>query len=401
MKSFSTLFLLCLIAIVGVFTLDVYLPGMQAMAKEYGVSTTEIGFTFTGFSIAFAISQLFHGALSDRIGRKPILLIGLGVAAIATLFCITSQSYDMFFSARILQAVGISSFVIVNAIIRDLYTGKNAVQARTFVMTMSGISISIAPAIGGLLQNHFDWRGGFIASLLLIVIVFMYACMFFSESNINRSEQKLSFSELIKSYIKLFSDRRYLLNIIQATLAYTVHFTFIILSANLFMDLLGFTALTFGYLMFIYGGVYFISGVITTFIAKKFPIPTLIKLGGICIGAGGILMLMLSLLMSLNVWQVLIPMALMTIGITGVRAAATTGAFASIPTQAGHGAAGLNLVQFMLSAFIATGISAIGNWQQYSLAFLAIVCAVSIVVLGSLLNWNGLTASQYTTLEIK
>jgi Bcr/CflA subfamily drug resistance transporter len=401
MKNFSTIFLLCLIAVVGVFTLDVYLPGMPAMAREFCVSTTEIGFTFTGFSIAFAISQLFHGALSDRIGRKPILLIGLGVAAIATLFCITSHSYDVFLSARILQAVGISSFVVVNAIIRDLYTGKNAVQARTFVMTMSGISISIAPTIGGLLQNHFDWQGGFIASLLLIIIVFMYACMFYSESNINRSEQKLSFSELMKSYIKLFSDRRYLLNIIQATLAYTVHFTFIILSANLFMDLLGFTALTFGYLMFIYGGVYFISGVITTFIAKKFPIPTLIKLGGICIGAGGILMLMLSVLMSLNVWQVLIPMALMTIGITGVRTAATTGALASIPTQAGHGAAGLNLVQFMLSAFIATGISAIGNWQQYSLAFLAIVCAVSIVVLGSLLNWNSLTASQYIALEIK
>jgi Bcr/CflA subfamily drug resistance transporter len=387
MKNFSTVFLLGLIAVVGVFTLDVYLPGMPAMAKEFGVSVTQIGFTFTGFAIVFAISQLFHGILSDRMGRKPVLLGGLGVAAIATLFCITSKSYDSLLSARILQAIGISSFVVVNAIIRDLYTGSDAIQVRAFVTTMSGISISVAPTIGGLLQNHFDWQGGFVASLLLIIVAFVYAFMFFSESNTNTIKQKFSFSKLIKSYSKLFSDRCYLLYIIQATLAYTVHFTFIILSASLFMDLLGFTPLTFGYLMFIYGGVYFISGFITSSIAKKFPIPTLIKLGGVCVGTGGILMLMFSLLMPLNVWHVLLPMTLMTIGITAIRAAATTGALAAIPMQAGQGAAGLNLVQFMLSAFIATGISAVGNQPELSLSILAIICAVSIVVLGGLLNW--------------
>jgi DHA1 family bicyclomycin/chloramphenicol resistance-like MFS transporter len=122
MKNFSTIFLLGFIAVVGVFTLDVYLPGMPAMAKEFNVSITQIGFTFTGFSIAFAVSQLFHGVLSDRFGRKPVLLSGLGIAAISTLFCITAKSYESLFSARILQAVGISSFVVVNAIIRDLYT---------------------------------------------------------------------------------------------------------------------------------------------------------------------------------------------------------------------------------------------------------------------------------------
>jgi Bcr/CflA subfamily drug resistance transporter len=390
MKNFSTIFLLGFIAVVGVFTLDVYLPGMPAMAKEFNVSITQIGFTFTGFSIAFAVSQLFHGVLSDRFGRKPVLLSGLGIAAISTLFCITAKSYESLFSARILQAVGISSFVVVNAIIRDLYTGSEAVQVRTFVTTMSGISISIAPTIGGLLQNYFHWQGGFVISLLLIIIVFIYALMFFSESNANKLEREFSFSELIKSYSKLFSDRYYLIYIMQATLAYTVHFTFIILSANLFIGLLGFTPLTFGYLMFIYGGVYFVSGLITNSIAKRFPIPTLIKLGGMCIGAGGILMLMLSLRMSLNVWHVLLPMTLMTIGITAIRAAATTGALATIPTQAGQGAAGLNLVQFMLSAFIATGISAIGDQPQLSLALLAIISAVLIVVLGSLLNWIGL-----------
>lgn len=107
----------------------------------------------------------------------------------------------------------------------------------------------------------------------------------------------------------------------------------------------------------------------------------MIKFGGICIGAGGTLMLMLSFFISLKAWHVLLPMTFMTIGITVIRAAATTGALASIPTQAGQGSAGLNLIQFMLSAVIATGISAMENKPQFSLCILAIICAFSIITL--------------------
>jgi DHA1 family bicyclomycin/chloramphenicol resistance-like MFS transporter len=397
MKNFSTILLLSLIAIVGIFTLDVYLPGMPAMAKEFDVSITQIGFTFTGFAIVFAISQIFHGMLSDYFGRKPILLGGLIIAAVATAFCITAKNYESLLVARIIQAMGISAFVVVNAIIRDLYTGVKAIQVRTFVTTVSGVSLSIAPTIGGLLQNHFDWQGGFMSSLLLIVITFFYALLFLPESNGNKNQSKLSIASFAKSYGKLFSDNRYVLHIILATLAYTVHFTFIIMSANIFINLLGFTPLTFGYLMFIYGGVYFVSGLITASIAKKYYTSHLIKSGGMFIGAGGILLLILSLLFPSSAIQILLPMALMTMGITIVRSTATTGALAPIPTQAGQGAAGLNLIQFMLSAVIASGVNELGFDPQYSLALLAIICAASIVFLINVLNRTSAIAKQILT----
>jgi DHA1 family bicyclomycin/chloramphenicol resistance-like MFS transporter len=391
MKNFSTILLLSLIAIVGVFTLDVYLPGIPAMAKEFGVSLTQISYTFTVFTVVFAISQIFHGTLSDYLGRKPILLSGLAIAGIATIFCIIAKSYESLLLARILQAIGIAVFVVVNAIIRDLYIGNKAVQVRTFVITMSGVAISIAPTVGGLLQNHFGWQGGFIASLALIVLTFFYVILFFTESNSKRSQEKFNINSFLKSYISLFSNHYYALYVIQATLAYTVHFTFIILSAKIFMEVLGFSPLTFGYLMFIYGGIYFISGLVTAFIAKKFSIHTLTKLGGMCIASGGTLMLLLSLLMPLNTWQVLLPMAFMTIGITAVRVAASTGALAPIPKQAGQGAAGLNLVQFMLTAVIATCMSTIKNQPEISIALLAIICAFSIVYISNRLNWMNIS----------
>jgi MFS transporter, DHA1 family, multidrug resistance protein len=384
MKNFTTILLLGLIAIVGVFTLDVYLPGMPAMAKDFNVSIDQICLTFTGFSIVFAITQVFHGILSDYIGRKPILLGGLALAAIATGLCVYAKTYGLLLAARLLQAIGISVFVVVNAIIRDLYTGAKAIQIRTFVATVSGVSISIAPTIGGLLQDKFDWQASFIVSLLLIVIAFVYTALFFKESNSKRSTIPFSMASVAKSYLVLFFDRSYLQNIIIATLAYTVHFSFIIVSAKIFIDVLGFTPLTFGYLMFIYGGVYFISGIMTASLAKKFSVSALLHLGGALIGVGGVLMLVLLAIASVSAWQILLPIAITTIGVTTVRAAATTGALAPIPTKAGQGAAGLNLVQFMLSAIIATGISGQGSHPQLSLALLAILCSVSIIILMNL-----------------
>ncbi len=381
MDNLSTLFLLLLIAVVGVFTLDVYLPGMPAMAANFNVSLTQITYTFTAFSVVFAITQLVHGTLSDVFGRKPVVMAGLTIAAAATYLCIKAPTYETLFAARILQAVGISAFVVVNAIIRDLYTGVKAVQVRTMVAMASGISISIAPTVGGLLQSHFDWQGGFIASLFLIMAALLYATLFFNESNAKRHNAGLGFLGLIKSYISLFSDRMYVTHILQAMLAYTVHFSFIILSSKIFIELLGKTPLVFGYLMIFYGGVYFVCGLLSTWIAKKLSIPSLIKLGGTSIGLGGILMLALSWIADIGSWQVLVPMAVITLGVTTARASAITGALAPIPSQAGQGSAGLNLIQFAISAMIATLVSKYGSDPQLSISLLAITSSILIIFL--------------------
>lgn len=381
MKNISTLLLLLLIAIVGVFTLDVYLPSMPSMAAQFDVTLTEIIYTFTAFSIVFAFTQIIHGTLSDVVGRKPVVIGGLAIAAVATFYCINANTYLQLFAARMLQAIGISAFVVVNAIIRDLYTGVRAVQVRTMVATASGISISIAPTVGGYLQNSYDWQGGFIASFVLIIIALVYTLFFFNESNLNRVQVNGKFSTLAQSYISLYSRPEYLIHVTLAMLAYTVHFSFIILSAKIFIELLGKTPLAFGYLMIVYGGVYFLCGLASTWIAKKLSIDSLIKLGGSCIGVGGLLMLTLLMFMSAGTWQVLLPMAVITLGVTMTRAAAITGALAPIPAHAGQGAAGLNLVQFAVSAIIATLISKFGSDPQLSISLLALTSSISILYL--------------------
>lgn len=379
MKNLSTIILLCLVAVVGVFTLDVYLPGMPSMAQEFGVSIDQISLTFAIFSMIYAISQLFHGVISDYIGRKPILIGGLSIAAIGTLFCIYAKSYESLLAARILQATGISVFVVVNAIVRDLYEGKIAIQVRTLILTMSGISISIAPTVGGLLQDSLNWEGGFIASFILIIVTLIYAVLMFSESNQLKRSDQLNLVLFTKSYIKLFSDHNFVMYAFLSTLAYSVHFAFILMSAKIFIELLGFNPLTFGYLMIIYGTIYFVSGFISSYIAKKLTIARLIEIGGGIIGVGGVLMYHFNQNRSFEAWNILFSMGVITLGITIVRAAANTGALSAIPAQAGQGSAGLNLVLFTVSALISIVINNLGSEPQVSLSFLAIISSILIV----------------------
>ena len=371
----SSVLMLILIAVVGVFTLDVYLPSIPTMADQFHVSLKEITYTFTAFSLVFAVAQLFHGAFSDLFGRKPILIFGLLVAAVATIVCIYSTNYEMLFMARILQALGISAFVVVNAIVRDLFVGSKAVQVRTLIATASGVSISVAPTVGGLLQNRLGWQGGFVASLILIAVALIYALIFFSETNLSKAVKK---SEMIDSYMNLFRDRKYLAHVIIAMLSYTLHFTFIVLSATIFINLLGATPITFGYLMIVYGLVYFMGGIFSGWIAKKLTLTKLIQLGSLLISFGGVLMLIAWALFNLNVINVLAPMSIMTTGITLVRSSAITGALAPIPHKAGQGSAGLNLIQFAISALITTGIASIDIMPQLSIGLLALTSAITI-----------------------
>lgn len=133
--------------------------------------------------------------------------------------------------------------------------------------------------------------------------------------------------------------------------------------------------------MFLYGGSYFLCGLFSTWLAKKLSISSLIKLGGISIGLGGALMVCLISTGNISSLKILASMAVITFGVTIVRASATTGALASIPAQAGQGSAGLNLIQFAMSAVIVTFVSMYGSNPEWSISSLAILNSILIIYL--------------------
>jgi DHA1 family bicyclomycin/chloramphenicol resistance-like MFS transporter len=143
---------------------DLYLPALPGMAKYFGVSADLANLTLILFFVFFAIGTLFWGPLSDKYGRRPILLIGLSIYFAASLACASSWDIYHLIAFRILQALGGSgAFAVATAMIKDVYDNKSREPILAMVQSMVLISPTAAPVLGALLLKFMSWRGVFLA----------------------------------------------------------------------------------------------------------------------------------------------------------------------------------------------------------------------------------------------
>jgi DHA1 family bicyclomycin/chloramphenicol resistance-like MFS transporter len=179
--------LLIAIAAVSPLGINMYLPSMPGMARALGVDFTTIQLTLSLYLAAMALGQLVIGPLSDRFGRRPVLLIGLMVFVIGSLLCLTAQNVGLLIFGRAVQAVGgTAGITLSRAIVRDLY-GRNQVASMIGYVTMGmAVAPMIAPTIGGVLETLFGWRASFAFLMVFGGVVLLFAFWYLSETNRNR-----------------------------------------------------------------------------------------------------------------------------------------------------------------------------------------------------------------------
>ena len=155
------IFLLLSMVVLGVFPLDVVLPSFPALAEYYQRTPSDIALSVSLFAIGISISQLLIGPLSDKLGRKSLLLTGMAMSIVGAAGCGLSTHYLGFLLFTCEQAVGCGCFVLSQALVQDLFTGKKRDSLRILMVTASGLAISLSPLAGTLLQETFDWPGSF------------------------------------------------------------------------------------------------------------------------------------------------------------------------------------------------------------------------------------------------
>ncbi len=182
--------LIVLIAFLSAFvplSTDLYLPALPSMGDFFGVGADLINLTLTSFFVFYALGTLLWGPLSDRFGRKPILLIGLSLYIAASSLCALVGSIEGLILCRIIQAIGGSAAgTIATAIVKDVYSGKKRTKVLAIVQSMVTISPAVAPVLGAFLLRVVSWRGVF-WSLAGIGVVGLVGCLLFEESIQERS----------------------------------------------------------------------------------------------------------------------------------------------------------------------------------------------------------------------
>jgi DHA1 family bicyclomycin/chloramphenicol resistance-like MFS transporter len=199
--------LLVAVAAVSPLGINMYLPSMPGMARALEVDFTTIQLTLSLYLAAMAFGQLIMGPMSDRFGRRPVLLIGLGIFVIGSLICLTAQNVGLLIIGRIVQAVGgCAGITLSRAIVRDLY-GRNQVASMIAYVTMGmAVAPMIAPTVGGVLETLYGWRASFAFLAGFGGFALLLAFWRLSETNHSRGQTR-SPQQFWRSYVVLFWSR--------------------------------------------------------------------------------------------------------------------------------------------------------------------------------------------------
>ena len=191
----------------GPFSVDTYLPAFPSIEAILGASPIEVQQTLTAYMFAFAIMILWHGALSDTLGRRNVILVSLAVFAIGSLGCAASHSVEYLWAFRILQGVSAGAGVVIGrAIIRDVYNGVEAVRLLSLVTMIFAIAPAIAPVLGGWIVKLLDWRSIFLFLFVYTVLLFWLCSRKLPETLPPSQRQPFNAASLWDNYKQVFKS---------------------------------------------------------------------------------------------------------------------------------------------------------------------------------------------------
>ena len=196
--------LICLSAI-GALAMNIFLPSLPSMAKTFGVTYATATLTITLFLAMNAVFQLFVGPLSDRFGRRPVVLASLIIFCLSSFGCILAPSFETFLICRLLQSVVVAGLVLSRAAIRDMHSQDQAASVLGYVTMGMAILPLIGPAVGGGLEVQFGWIASFWVLFGIGVLVFLLAYLDMGETNL-----KLIQSSSVPVVFGAIASRRHL-----------------------------------------------------------------------------------------------------------------------------------------------------------------------------------------------
>ncbi|AZC25459.1 MULTISPECIES: MFS transporter [Pseudomonas] len=374
--------LLMTMTLLGVFPLDVILPSFPALAERFQTSSADIALSVSLFAIGLSFSLLVVGPLSDSLGRKKLLLAGMSVAIAGAAGCIMASEYPWFLFFRVIQAIGCGCFVLSQALVQDLFVGKEQERLRIALVTASGIFISFSPLLGTWLQEQLGWQGSFEVFIAIGLLVILKACLLLENTSGTASSRHRN---ILAAYWLVCSEPRFVGYWLISALAFACHFSFIVISPIIFMEQLQLSPYQYALALLMYGAAYVLGGFAAGVMNRHMQASTQIITGLLLIALSGLLMLFL-LQSSMSAITVLLPMIVCTAGTTITRPVATSRAMGLFPQNAGTSASAGNMIIFtcggLISAFI--NLSASNLIMALGLCFL--VLSASALTLNSLVN---------------
>ncbi|GGG91761.1 Bcr/CflA family drug resistance efflux transporter [Parapedobacter pyrenivorans] len=199
-----------LLSAIGPFSIDMYLPGFDAIAASLDTTVAHVQLSLTSFFIGIASGQIIYGPLLDRFGRKVPLVVGLIIYIVASISCALTNSADYLVAYRFIQALGsCGGMVASRAMVRDFFGPTESAKIFSLLMLVIGISPILAPTVGSFVMAHWDWHGIFLVLAVMTTCILLAVIFFLPESKGPNPKMSLMPRPITQSYWQVFKNRQF------------------------------------------------------------------------------------------------------------------------------------------------------------------------------------------------
>lgn len=338
----------------GPISTDLYLPSVPAIGRDLGADVAATQLTLSVFLAAFALAQIPVGPLSDRFGRRPILLAGLAVYVMASFACALAPTIETLIAARAVQAIGACAGVVLGrAIVRDIYGRDRAARMLAYIGTAMALAPMIGPILGGIVESRFGWRWNFAILLSFGMATLALTWMGLLETNAQPDRAALDPRRMAVNFQALLGDRAYLGFALTVAFSYAGLFSFISGSSFVLIDGLGVSSERFGFFFAAIVVGYMTGTQIAGRLTLRLGIERMIWIGGAASLAGGLAMVALARQIGPGHWApfaVVAPMVCYMIGTGIVMPNAQAGGLGPFPRMAGAASALMGFLQMAIAA---------------------------------------------------
>ncbi|OEJ66528.1 multidrug effflux MFS transporter [Magnetovibrio blakemorei] len=371
--SFALAALLTALVAIAPISTDMYLPAMPALADYFDASTAQVQLTLSVYLVGFACAQLILGPLSDRFGRRPVLIGGLFLFTVASVACAMAGSITVLIVARFVQAIGACAGAAVGrAVVRDIHDTKDAARLLAHMGTAMATAPLVAPLIGGQLTTRFGWQTNFIALVIIGIVLLGLTVLRLPETIRHANPSALSPQRMISNYWALLKNSSFQRFALANAFSFAGLFAFISGSSFVLITHFSMTPETFGFAFGVVVMGYMFGAQAAARLLKFMTFERLIGIGGRIGLIAGVAGVLIAAIAPSTIPSVVAPIFFYAFSVGFIMPNSMAGAIGPFPHMAGTASALLGFTQMALSAFMGLMVGVLFDGTQ--MPMMAVIC---------------------------
>jgi len=350
------------IVAVGPLSIDTYLPAFPAMRDEMDASASAVQLTLTACLAGIAFGQLVAGSLSDRLGRRRPILVGLSAYVVASLLCALAPDVATLTLLRFVQGFcAAAGLVISQAVVRDMHSGPAAVRVFSSLMLIIGVAPILAPVLGGQLLELTSWRGIFVALAIIAAVVVLAVLLRLPETLPPERRDLRGLRHTLRTLRRLLGEREFMGYALASSLVFATVFAYVSGSSFVLQDVYGASPTLYSLIFGVNGIGLIIASQVNGRIVDRVEPVVLLRRALLAIAAASLVLLAIVAAGGLGAWAVMIPLFVVVSSFAFALPNATALALADHPQVAGAASALLGVIQFVSGAAIAPLVGVAGT----------------------------------------